>query len=320
MKVGVEKFPSHLLFGIVVMRSWLLPLLFPLLFPISDALQAQEASAKVTPSEGKVEKSEPKFLRVLRENKKSIALQTAIAKYKLKTAASPVVEVDLVGAVHIGEGSYYDELNRRFESYDSVLYELVADPETRIPEKGGEGNIANPIGAMQYGMKEMLKLDFQLEGIDYRKKNFVHADMTPQEMSDSMRERGDGLMTMMVRAMGSGMAQQAAGKSSGDLDMLTAMFSRNRPLALRRAMAKNFESMEVQMAGLADKDGKSTLITERNAKAFVVLDKELAKGSKRIAIFYGAGHLADMHQRLLKNYQASFEGIEWLDAWNLKEL
>jgi hypothetical protein len=27
-----------------------------------------------------------------------------------------------------------------------------------------------------------------------------------------------------------------------------------------------------------------------------------------------------MHQRLLKNYQASFEGIEWLDAWNLKEL
>jgi hypothetical protein len=307
------------------MRWWLIPIVVPFLLPFSPCLQAQEAAATAAAEKNKTEKgksedAEPTFLRVLRENKKPVALQTAIAKYKLKTAANPAVEVDLIGAVHIGEGSYYDELNRRFANYDAVLYELVADPETRIPAKGGEGQISNPIGAMQYGMKEMLKLDFQLEGIDYRKKNFVHADMTPQEMSDSMRERGDGLMTLMVRAMGSGMAQQAAGQSTSELDMLTAMFSKNRPLALRRAMAKNFESMEIQMAALADKEGKSTLITERNAKAFVVLDKELAKPTKRIAIFYGAGHLPDMHHRLLNNYQATFEGIEWLNAWNLKEL
>lgn len=302
------------------MRWWLLPVVVPFLFSSPQYVKAQEKTVAPAENKEKSKEEELKFLRVFRENKKPVALQTAIAKYKLKTAAQPVVEVDLVGAVHIGEGAYYEELNRRFATYDAVLYELVADPETRIPEKGGEGQIANPIGAMQYGMKEMLKLDFQLEGIDYRKKNFVHADMTPKEMSDSMRERGDGLMTLMMRAMGSGMAQQAAGQSTGELDMLTAMFSKNRPLALRRAMAKNFESMEIQMAGLADKDGKSTLITERNAKAFVVLDKELAKGTKRVAIFYGAGHLADMHERLLKNYQATFEGIEWINAWNLKEL
>lgn len=302
------------------MRWWHIPIVIPFLLPFSQLTLAQEAQATTAKEKGKTDDSEPKFLRVFRENKKPVSLQTAIAKYKLKTAAQPVVEVDLIGAVHIGEGSYYDELNRRFATYDAVLYELVADPETRIPEKGGEGQISNPIGAMQYGMKEMLKLDFQLEGVDYRKKNFVHADMTPQEMADSMRDRGDGLMTLMIRAMGSGMAQQAAGQSTGELDMLTAMFSKNRPLALRRAMAKNFESMEIQMAGLADKEGKSTLITERNAKAFVVLDKELAKGTKRIAIFYGAGHLPDMHERLLNNYQATFEGIEWLNAWNLKEL
>jgi hypothetical protein len=302
------------------MRWWLLPVVVPFLFSSPQYVQAQEKTVAPAEDKEKSKEEELKFLRVFRENKKPVALQTAIAKYKLKTAAQPVVEVDLVGAVHIGEGAYYEELNRRFATYDAVLYELVADPETRIPEKGGEGQIANPIGAMQYGMKEMLKLDFQLEGIDYRKKNFVHADMTPKEMSDSMRERGDGLMTLMMRAMGSGMAQQAAGQSTGELDMLTAMFSKNRPLALRRAMAKNFESMEIQMAGLADKDGKSTLITERNAKAFVVLDKELAKGTKRVAIFYGAGHLPDMHERLLKNYQATFEGIEWINAWNLKEL
>ena len=303
------------------MRWWILPIILPFFVSLVSTTSAQEATQTAPKPAAKEDKKEAplKFLRVLKENKKPQFLQTAIAKYKVKTPTG-TSEVDLIGAVHIGEGAYYDELNRRFATYDAVLYELVADPETRIPETGGEGKIANPIGAMQYGMKEMLQLDFQLEGVDYRKKNFVHADMTPQEMADSMRDRGDGLLTLMARAMGSGMAQQAAGQSTGELDMITAMFSKNRPLALRRAMAKNFESMEIQMAALADKDGKSTLITERNAKAFVVLDKELAKPTKRIAIFYGAGHLPDMHERLLKNYSATFEGVEWVNAWNLKEL
>lgn len=306
------------------MRWWFFPLVLPLLVASSLTGLAQETATKKgeksKETAQKSEADEPKFLRVLKENKKPQYLQTAIAKYKGDVKKNPDLQIDLIGAVHIAETSYYDDLNKRFEDYDAVLYELVADPETRIPETGGEGRIANPIGAMQYGMKEMLKLDFQLEGIDYRKKNFVHADMTPQQMADSMRDRGDGVMTLLVRSMGAGMAQQASGSSGGELDMLTAMFSSNRPLALRRAMAKNFESMEKQMAALADKDGKSTLITERNAKAFEVLEKEIAKGKKKIAVFYGAGHLPDMHRRLIDDFSCSYQDAEWLNAWNLKEL
>ncbi|MEY4568158.1 MAG: hypothetical protein RLY14_3128 [Planctomycetota bacterium] len=312
------------------MRWWLIPVVFPFFLPLASDSHGQEATPTVkSPSSDSTEKNksensknELKFLRVLRESKKPVSLQTAIAVYKGDPAKHPSVQIDLVGAVHIGEASYYEELNRRFKTYDAVLYELVADPETRIPETGGESNIANPIGAMQYGMKEVLKLDFQLEGINYRAKNFVHADMTPQEMSDSMRNRGDGVLTLLLRSMGSGMAQQASGKAggSGEFEMLTAMFSSNRSLAMRRAMAKNFENMEKQMAGLADKDGKSTLITERNAKAFEVLQKQLDSGKKKIAVFYGAGHLPDMHRRLEEDFSAKLQEIQWVDAWNLREL
>ncbi len=37
--------------------------------------------------------------------------------------------VDLIGAVHVAHKEYFQDLNRRFRSYDALLYELVADPD-----------------------------------------------------------------------------------------------------------------------------------------------------------------------------------------------
>jgi hypothetical protein len=48
------------------------------------------------------------------------------------------------------------------------------------------------------------------------------------------------------------------------------------------------------------------------------MEKELANGKKRLAIFYGAGHLLDMHQRIIRDYQATPTTFEWLEAWPLK--
>ena len=82
------------------------------------------------------------------------------------------ITVDLIGAVHIGEKEYFENLNQRFEQYESLLYELVAPEGTVIPKGGGrdEGIPTNPIAAMQVGMKTALGLEFQLEHIDYTKR------------------------------------------------------------------------------------------------------------------------------------------------------
>jgi hypothetical protein len=69
------------------------------------------------------------------------------------------------------------------------------------------------------------------------------------------------------------------------------------------------------MAGVESGDG-TVLVGERNRVALEVMDKQIAAGKKRLAIFYGAAHLADMEARLLKKGFKRTQ-TEWLKAWNL---
>jgi len=218
----------------------------------------------------------------------------------------------------VGSREYYKELNKRFKNYDSMLYELVADPSANKPLPGAERGGFNPLGAMQTGMKDVLKLTFQLDEVDYTPSNFVHADMSPEDFQEDMKARGDGFVAMFARAMGAGLAVQNSKKGSTQQAELMAAVLAKDTIRLRRVMADQFESMDSQMAGLADKNGKSTLLTERNTKAFEVMEKEMANGKKSLGIFYGAGHLLDMHQRLIRDYKATPTTVEWLEAWPLK--
>src|SRR5690349_13867624 len=72
----------------------------------------------------------PDYLRYS-EDPVSARLEVAIRRFSLPSGQT----VDLVGAVHIADAPYYQELNRRFATYDAVLFELVGDPRhlTRAP-------------------------------------------------------------------------------------------------------------------------------------------------------------------------------------------
>lgn len=274
--------------------------------PLADAEEAADS-----------EETERKYLRI-QENKRGqkTALQTAIVRYvgKPGTRYDGAI-VDLVGVVHIGESDYYKELNDRLSKYDSVLYELVAPDGTRIrPEDLKKRR--SLVASMQTGMKDMLKLEYQLEHIDYMAENFRHADMSPEEFSEDLERRGDSMLKMFARMMGAGLATQA--KSSGDVGVLMALFSRDRPTAMKNAMASQLIDMEVITAGINDVNGENTLIKGRNAKAFQVLREELAAGKESLAVFYGAGHLQDMAERLEKDFGMKETKTTWLNAWNLK--
>jgi hypothetical protein len=288
----------------------------PLTNPGTDKTKADAPAAKEDEKP-----AEPKFIRIRRNDQKQpVAMETAVVRYLPAGADRAGVSVDLVGAVHIGDESYYDDLNKLFAGYDVVLYELVAPEGTRIPKEGRQGGSTHPIGAMQNGMSSMLELVHQLDCVDYTKENFVHADMSPDEFNKSMSERGESFMQMFLRLMGQGMAQQAAaqqgGGSSSDLNLLVALFSRDRAMRLKQLMADQFENMESQML-VFDGPGGSTIITERNKKAFEVLEKQLQAGKKKIAVFYGAGHLPDMEKRLRDDFGLKREGEQWLTAWSL---
>ena len=192
---------------------------------------------------------------------------------------------------------------------------MVASPEKKVPKPGQRS--AHPIGAMQHGMKDMLQLEHQLDLIDYKKPNFVHADMSPAEFSQAMADRGESIWTMMFRMMGQGMAMQGAqGNSGGEFDLLMALFDRNRSLALKRAMAEQFEVLEGNLDAL-DGPGGSAIITDRNKKALKVLREQIDAGKKNIGIFYGAGHLADMDKRLVEEFGMKRQKTEWVTAWDM---
>lgn len=285
-----------------------------------EAVKASEAVKKEGDKKQPKTRSGDRFMRVRRDEKgRPVAMETAVTSYVAADGSKPGVAVDLVGAVHVGDRNYYDELNKLFESYDVVLYELVAPQGTVITKEARtKGGSAHPIGMLQEGMKSMLALEHQLDCVDYTKKNFMHADMSPEEFSKSMTDRGESFMQMFLRMMGQGMAQQNASEGTSEAALLMAFFSRDRAFKLKVAMAEQLEVAEGQLDVLGGPEG-STIITERNRKAFEVLGKELEAGKKKIAVFYGAGHLPDMQERLQKDFGMKRAGEKWLTAWSLEK-
>jgi len=269
-----------------------------------------EASAKKTVA---VEKAKvgsktdaaTKFVRVIREKKTPVSLQTAIVTYVGRNAAGKKVVVDLIGAIHIADRSYFKQLNKIFDQYDVVLYELVAPKGAR--PKTGQAGIYSPIA-------NLLKLADQIAIVDYEKKNFVHADMSGDDVLESMRKNNESLTQTFWKLVGQGIAQQSDPKAQdAQGSLLAVLFARDRPLAFKRMMAGQLEDPDMATQLLP-----VVLIKGRNKAALKVLSKELSKGKRHIAIFYGAAHMPDMEMRLLKDFKLKRGKQRWLVAWDLK--
>lgn len=273
-------------------RYWPVPFFLLLIWPALAVSEVPDSFMRLT--EG--------------DDAKLRALQVALAHYRDGQGRT----LDLVGAVHVADRSYFEDLQDRFDDYDVVLYEMVGDP-------GGTGGPPasiglNLVGLLQGGMKDALGLAFQLEEIDYDRSNFVHADMTPAEFSDSMKRREESWMGTFFQLWAASSVTQ--NPSAQQAHLLKVLFARDRQMALKRMMAESLIDQAHVLEVLADEDG-SVLITERNRKALSVLERELDKGARDLALFYGAGHLPDFHRRLTAEYGFELELVEWLDAWSL---
>jgi len=272
-------------------------------------------------AEVRAEKPEkPRFMRVTYDEKGTTpkTMDTAIVRYVPKGKPDSEVYVDLIGAVHVGDKSYYDQLNKEFENYDALLFELVAPKGTRIPRGTKDTGTGSAVSKLQIMMKKALALEFQLEQVDYEQKNFVHADMTPEQFSQSMKDKNEDAMSMFLRLMQASAKMQAENKDPpSDLVLLAALFDRERgPAILKRIFADQLANSDVLLEALNGPEG-STIITERNRVALDVLGEELEAGKKKIAIFYGAAHLPDMEKKLMERFKMERTTTRWLRAWDL---
>lgn len=262
------------------------------------------------------------FLRLSETDGMLRSLDTAVVSYR--SSSTDRVSVDLIGAIHIAEATYYAALNERFDSYDVLLYELVAQEGTQIP-LGGKRDSAgfNPVSMLQDGAKNILGLESQLEKIDYTKKHFVRADMTPSQLAEKMSQRGETPLSIALDTLANMLRQQnlandqSHSKEWSALDpgmSLTDLLA--HPLKMKRLLAQQF----VGMGSLDQAMGTSLnqlLVVDRNAQALDELRRQMAAGKKKIGIFYGAAHLPDLERRLIDDFGLAKQGQEWLPAWDL---
>lgn len=255
----------------------------------------------------------PGYLRLLESETGLQALQTSITRFQRPDG----LVVDLVSAVHVGDEGYYQTLNHAFLDYDAVLYELVADPGTRPPARGEQAALST-VSRLQVGMKNLLALSHQLDLIDYSASNFVHADFTPDQFSASMKSRGESIFLMMLNTWLTAMTTPGLVRPVSDVELFKALFADDRSLALKSLLARQFADIDGVMASFSGGEKGSTLITERNKRALQVLRSQVEQGHRRLAIFYGAGHMADFEQRLADEFGLRPVSRSWVDAWNLR--
>ncbi len=284
-----------------------------------DRPAAAEKNGKDQPAEKAKKPEGLEFIRVRKdEDGKPVALETAIVRYVSKTGDDGVT-LDLIGAVHVGDRGYYDQLNKRFEQYDAMLFELVAEKGTVIPKGGKKGGDMLPVQLM----KSMLKLDSQLEHIDYTKKNFVHADLSMKEMKDAMAKRGEDGVTLTLGILRdvikeANRMEKLQAENAVELPEITLadlLFQSSGAAKMKRFLAVQ---LAMQGTGAMGETLNTLLIEDRNQAALKVFQTEMANGKRKIALFYGAAHMPDFEKRLLADYGLKRDKVEWVTAWDLR--
>lgn len=253
------------------------------------------------------------FARVAEDSaSQPLALQLAVASYALPDSD---VQVDLISAIHIGDPAYYADLNRRFKAYDAMLYELIAPKGTVHAERDPDNQ--SLISSTQILMKDLLDLSFQLDEIDYGAGNFVHADLSPAELSASMDERGESLYVYFWRlfyATFTEYARDPLGLNS--IGLFSAALTERSDNSFKTVLAYEMTDLRKHSQILGE-DSESAVIGARNQRAIDVLEERLAAGDKHVAIFYGVAHMPDMEERLVEQLGFRYLDTAWVDAWRL---
>ena len=257
-----------------------------------------------------------KFIRYVDRGPQGGELDTADVAY----TNGKGVTVHLVAAVHIGERGYYDELANGFADYDIVLYELIKSKNAAPPAGDGAGERSQAlISRFQIFLKEALNLDFQLDDIDYTKPNFVNADLDKDTFEKMEADRGESMMTLMLQQMMNAWQNPPAAAQADMADQLHELVrlfcSPDGQRQFKLVIAQQMDTLEDAASGLGGPDG-TVIVSERNKAALAQLDKSMADGKKKIAIFYGAAHMRDMSKRL---GEMGFTPVDtqWHRAWDL---
>ena len=161
---------------------------------------------------------------------------------------------------------------------------------SRKPKADGDG--------LQRELARMLGLEFQLDRIDYAQPSWVVCDMTFAELEQAFKRRGvsDGMVQGSLR--GGGLNGEAIGAVMTIMKVMDAASGGSASEAVKVLMVQVLGSRTATEGGMLGEEGK-VILDDRNDVVWADLQKRLGSpGPQRIAVFYGAAHMADFARRL----------------------
>lgn len=268
------------------------------------------------------------YLRIARPSTGSVELQIASRKFLPARGNGPAIW--LVGASHIGESNYYAALQRQLDAQTLVLYEGVGEHPRRArrhktdpaapaprPSRPPAATAKAEDDGLQATMARSLGLVFQLNVMRYDRTHFFNSDLSIAEIQALMGsqpapargakpapgagEEDNNAFQELLRAMDGSSAFGAIMRgmmqfigSSAKLQAMTKL-ALIEVLGTLRADPTRLRGVPPDMKRLLE-----VLIHERNKAVVEDLKFELKQARRQdsIAIFYGAGHLPDLEQRL----------------------
>jgi hypothetical protein len=280
------------------------------------------------------------YTRIANPNADTVQLQIAIRQFVPARHRGPAVW--LAAVMHVGEPDYYRALQHFLDAQTVVLYEGI-NPESRqhhAHEAASASHASMPAAphtnaagdySMQSTLAHSLGLVFQLDAIDYDRANFLNSDLS---------------ILQIQRIMAAGQPPAAPGRAGGGnasfntllqimdgSSLLGSLFKVGMQIVAAspelQAMTKlAFIEAVGQLKGdLSDAQGLppewrqlvKVLIQARNKNLMADLKAELKKvpRSGSIAIFYGAGHMDDLEQRLTGELHYRPASDTWLAAFSV---
>jgi hypothetical protein len=173
---------------------------------------------------------------------------------------------------------------------------------------------------VQARLAEVLRLTFQLDEMDESGERWRNADMSMSEVRDRIRQLGGDPDVLFGQLQGSGLTGRMVGFLLTMIDVLPGA-----PPRVKLMMIEMLQHADQLLASDQSPLGREVLqviIEERNQ---VLMDKLLPvvneeadeRGWDSVGIIYGAGHMADLVDRL--DVQADYEpvGGRWVTAISL---
>lgn len=256
------------------------------------------------------------------------ALQTEIRRFDPVKGNGP--SIYLVAAIHIGEKSYYEQLQRFLDKQDVVLYERVRRSRAAAKVKTGQAagsraaGVAKRSVGVQKKLANALNLQFQLDGIHYDRPQFRNSDMDWDAMTALAKKAGAGTEKKLAELSASLSDGLNVGLSGQLLNFVLTQAASRPALSniLRGAVITALSDPNIRKKSVTPDSVKleSIIIIERNKivladlKALLKTSKRLPKPIHSIALFYGAGHMENIEQHLVSDLGYRATNTQWLTA------